>query len=68
MTMKKIVLLLIVMIAMSGCYVGFRNPYYRNLYMNQNRIRTPYYQSHPNRGQRYIPGRKYNRYFRPGRY
>jgi hypothetical protein len=52
-TMKKVILLLIIVFSMSGCYVGFR---------------TPYYQSHPNRQHRIVPGKIYKPYFRPGRY
>ena len=66
--MKKIILLLIIVFSMSGCYVGFRTPYYKNYNPHGNRYRTPYYQSHPNRQHRIVPGKIYKPYFRPGRY
>ena len=53
--MKKIILLLIVMISMSGCYVTYRTPYYQRYprYRYQERVR---------------PGKIYRPYFMPGRW
>lgn len=52
--MKKIILLLIIVVSLSGCYM----PY----------IRTPYYQRYPRYEHRVKPGKIYKPYFRHGRY
>jgi hypothetical protein len=51
--MKKFILLFIIFVFMSGCYVEYR---------------TPYYQKHSNYQQRIKSGKIYKPYFRPGRY
>ena len=60
--MKKLILLLIVMVSMSGCYVTFRTPY------GGYNIRPYMYSPRSYYHNRVIPGRTYRPYFMPGRY
>ncbi len=69
-TMKKVILLLLIAISMSSClWTPMRmSNHNRRLYIHQNYPRQYYYQTHPSKKQRVVPGRKYKRYFAPGRY
>ena len=60
--MKKLVLLLIIIISMSGCYVTFRAPHGRY------GVRPYMYSPRPHYINRVIPGRIYRPYFRQGRW
>lgn len=51
--MKNVILLFIIFVFMSGCYVAHR---------------TPYYQKRPKYQQQIKTGKIYKPYFRPGRY
>ena len=59
--MKKLILLLII-ISMSGCYVTFKAP--RSRYG----IRPYIYSPRPHYNNRVIPGKIYRPYFRSGRW
>ena len=68
--MKKIILLLIVMISMSGCVImpTRLSLHERRLWIHQNYPRQYYYKTYPNRYQRFNPNKRYRGYFMPGRY
>ena len=59
--MKKLILLLII-ISMSGCYITFKGP--RNRYG----VRPYIYSPRPHYNNRVIPGKIYRPYFRSGRW
>jgi hypothetical protein len=68
--MKKIILLLIVAISMSGCIVmpSRLTIHERRLWIHQNQPRQYYYKTHPRFQERIKRGRVYTPYFRPGKF
>ena len=68
--MKKLILLVIVIISMSGCIMipTKLSVHERRLWIHQNYPKQYYYKQYPNRYERVRRGRIYIPYFRPGRY
>lgn len=68
--MKKLIVLLIVMVTMSGCLVspGRLSIHERRLWIHQNHPKEYYYKLHPTNREKVRSGRKYVPYFRNGRW
>ena len=68
--MKKIILLFVIIISMSGCLVmpTRLSKHERRLWIHQNYPKKYYYKTHPNNYKNFNPKKRYKGYFMPGRW